>query len=205
MSEVTPSLRRRPALIALGVLTLLCGAILGTASELLAPRIAMARSELIWRDLQAVAPQPYDNDLLHDVLEATDAELLGTQAAVRVFRARHQGKPAGVAIEVVAPNGYNGAVRLLIGIRDDGELAGVRVLEQHETRGLGDGVDQRNSDWLLQFNGRSLSEAQPQRWTVRQDKGDFDALSGATITSRAVTQAIRRSLEYYRLHRDRLW
>jgi electron transport complex protein RnfG len=85
-----------------------------------------------------------------------------------------------------------------------GRLIGVRVLEHRETPGLGDFVEERRTDWIHQFTGRSLEETPAARWQVRKDGGDFDQYTGATVTSRAVTHAVRDSLAYFARHREEL-
>ena len=136
----------------------------------------------------------YDNDPLADRLEVRDPELLGTDASVPVYRARRQGRPVAAIIEAVAPDGYSGSIRLLVGVTPDGRLLGVRVLQHHETPGLGDAIEERRSDWIHAFDGRSLDDPPASRWKVRKDGGDFDQLTGAPVTPRAVVAAIRNVL-----------
>jgi len=136
----------------------------------------------------------YDNDLLADRIEVRDPELLGTDASVPVYRARLAGRPVAVIIESVAPDGYSGSIRLLVGVAPDGRLLGVRALQHRETPGLGDAIEERRSDWIRSFDGRSLGDPPPGRWKVRKDGGDFDQLTGATVTPRAVVAAVRNTL-----------
>ena len=136
----------------------------------------------------------YDNDLLTDRIEVRDPELLGTDASVPVYRARLAGRPVAAILEAVAPDGYSGSIRLLVGVTPDGRLLGVRVLEHQETPGLGDAIEERRSDWIRSFDGRSLGQPLAARWRVRKDGGDFDELTGATVTPRAVVAAVRNAL-----------
>ncbi len=100
-------------------------------------------------------------------------------------------------IPVVAPDGYSGDIRLLVGILANGELAGVRVLNHRETPGLGDAIETRRSDWIRQFAGLSLDAPPANAWTVRKDGGEFDQFAGATITPRAVIKAVRQALVFF--------
>src|SRR5690606_27069458 len=109
------------------------------------------------------------------------------------------------ALTVTAPNGYGGAIRLLVGIREDGTVAGVRVIDHRETPGLGDGIEIEKSDWMTDFEGRSLGDPPVQRWRVKKDGGEFDQFTGATITPRAVVTAVRNALIYFRTHRQALF
>jgi electron transport complex protein RnfG len=139
---------------------------------------------------------PYDNDLLADRIEVVEPELLGTDSSLPVYRARHKGRPVAAIIESVAPDGYSGSIRLLVGVTPEGRLLGVRVLRHQETPGLGDAIEERRSDWIRSFDGRSLSRPPATRWKVRKDGGDFDQLTGATVTPRAVVAAVRNTLTF---------
>jgi electron transport complex protein RnfG len=138
----------------------------------------------------------HDNDLLADRILVSDSELLGSIAPLPVYRARLGGEPVAAILETVAPEGYSGSIRLLVAVTPDGRLLGVRVLEHHETPGLGDAIEERRSGWILSFTGRSLGDPPPQRWRVRKDGGDFDQFTGATVTPRAVVTAVRNVLAY---------
>ncbi|WP_314259135.1 RnfABCDGE type electron transport complex subunit G [Cardiobacterium hominis] len=84
--------------------------------------------------------------------------------------------------------GYNGEIKLLIGIAPDHKtLLGVRVLAHKETPGLGDKIEARIHPWILQFAGKTLENT---RFAVKKDGGDIDSFTGATITPRAVTNQI---------------
>lgn len=147
---------------------------------------------------------PHDNDVLADVVPVADGELLGTSMPLRAWRARRRGEPVAVVLEPVAPGGYGGPIRLLVGIAPDGTLLGVRVVQHRETPGLGDAVEARKSDWILEFAGHSLRDPEPSRWAVRKDGGDFDQFTGATITPRAIVGAVANALRYFEQHRDEL-
>jgi electron transport complex protein RnfG len=138
----------------------------------------------------------HDNDLLADRILVSDSELLGSIAPMPVYRARLGGEPVAAILETDAPEGYSGSIRLLVAVTPDGRLLGVRVLEHHETPGLGDAIEERKSGWILSFTGRSLGDPPSERWRVRKDGGDFDQFTGATVTPRAVVAAVRNALAY---------
>ena len=81
-------------------------------------------------------------------------------------------------------------------VATDGTIAGVRAVKHRETPGLGDKVDLRKSQWILDFNGKSLTNPPPVQWGVRKDGGAFDQFTGATITPRAVVAAVQRALQF---------
>ena len=92
-----------------------------------------------------------------------------------------------------------------MGIYYDGTLAGVRVINHKETPGLGDKIEAKRNDWILQFEGLSLDKPDKNQWKVKKDGGQFDQFTGATITPRAVINALRGALEYFQDNRDKLF
>ena len=152
-----------------------------------------------------VSPERYDNRLDEDTLQIIDPEYMGTDEPVTVYRAYQHGEPVAVLATPVAPDGYSGPIRLLIGVYADGVLAGVRVLSHKETPGLGDPIELGRSDWVLSFTGKSLNNPDSKGWAVRKDGGVFDQFTGATITPRAVVKAARKFLGYFQQHRDQLF
>lgn len=170
-----------------------------------AERIAENERHALLRNLhQIILPTEHNNDLYSDIIEVRDP-LLGSKEPVSVYRARMDGKPIGVVIASIAPEGYGGDIKLLIGIRYDGTLAGVRVITHKETPGLGDNIEVERSDWILGFAGHSLVNPVENKWKVKKDGGVFDQFSGATITPRAVVKEVYNTLRYYQQHRDALF
>ena len=161
--------------------------------------IAANEREVLLRNLyQLLPPDRFDNDIAVDRFEVPPSPLLGTGEASPVYRARLDGEPVAAIFRAVAPDGYSGRIHLLVGVYVDGSVAGVRVIRHAETPGLGDAIELRKSTWILGFDGRSLNDPESSRWAVRRDGGDFDQLTGATITPRAVVAAVKKTLLYYR-------
>ena len=159
------------------------------------------------RQLLEVFPaNTHDNEIVDDTFEL-DAEtpLLGIRETRRGYRVRINGDVIGVILPTTARDGYSGDIRALVGVRQDGTVAGVRVVAHRETPGLGDKVDIRKSDWVTDFNGRSLADPALPGWHVKKDGGVFDQFTGATVTPRAVILATRRALEYANLHKAKLF
>ena len=159
------------------------------------------------RQLLEVFPaNTHDNEIVDDTFEL-DAEtpLLGIRETRRGYRVRINGDVIGVILPTTARDGYSGDIRALVGVRRDGTVAGVRVVAHRETPGLGDKVDIRKSDWVTDFNSRSLADPALPGWNVKKDGGVFDQFTGATVTPRAVILATRRALEYVNLHKAKLF
>lgn len=191
--------------LVLGLLGLLgLGAVSG-AEWLTRDRIAAHRRAVVLREMAALLPaEAFDNDLLTDVVYGRDPRL-GSGQPVAIHRARRQGVPVAAILAPVAPEGYGGPLRLLVGIGADGVVTGVRVLEHRETPGLGDLVEPERSDWMLGFVGRSLTNPTAAGWRVKRDGGAFDQFAGATVTPRAVVRAVHGSLRWFVDHRDRVF
>ncbi len=102
-------------------------------------------------------------------------------------------QPVAAIIEATAPDGYSGAIQLLVGADFNGTVLGVRVTEHHETPGLGDKIERRISDWITHFSGKKIDGATDSHFAVKKDGGDFDQFTGATITPRAVVNAVKRT------------
>ncbi len=169
-------------------------------------RIAAEQHRARLATLNVVLPAAlYDNDPLADRITVRAPAWLGNDDAVNVWRARRAGVGSALVIEAVAPDGYVGPIRLLIGIRADGIVTGVRVTAHTETPGLGDGIDPAKSNWIDRFTDRALGNPARERWEVRRDGGDFDQFAGATVTPRAIVRAVRRTLDYLERHRAELY
>jgi electron transport complex protein RnfG len=73
----------------------------------------------------------------------------------------------------------------------------VRVIDHHETPGLGDKIEERKSDWIkAQFDGKGLGNPSENRWLVKRDGGDFDQFTGATITPRSIVKSVKNTLKF---------
>jgi len=158
------------------------------------------------RRLNEIIPaKEYDNDVYHDCKLVQNEELLGSPDPLKIYRMRNQAENYAVFMTSVAPDGYAAKINLVIGIYNNGEIAGVRVTEHQETPGLGDKIEIEKSDWISQFNGLSLTNTQDELWKVSKDGGQFDALTGATITPRAIVKAVYKSLVFFQQNRQSLY
>jgi len=145
---------------------------------------------------EIIAKDNIDNDLLEDTISITSASL-GIHEPQDVYIAKRDGKAVAAILPVVAPDGYTGSIKLIVGIHSNGDIAGVRVLNHQETPGLGDKIDLKKSPWVLSFNDKSLLNPAEKGWRVKKDGGDFDQFTGATITPRAIVSAVHRALRYF--------
>ena len=183
------------------------GTLLVSATDLMTEdRIAENEKAALLRTLNTLIPRgDYDNDLTTDRIEVASRALLGTGKPLTVYRARRAGRPVAAILTAVAPDGYGGAIRLLVAVRHDGRLYGVRVLQHRETPGLGDAIEADRSPWIHQFDGRSLRDPDELGWNVVKDGGVFDQFTGATISPRAVVKAVHNALIFFDRNRGRLF
>ncbi len=150
----------------------------------------------------ALAGVEYDNNLIETTLTiALPHELPGNEP-VLVYRALFNSEPVAALFVVTALDGFSGPIKLLIGIEAEGTATAVRVLKHHETPGLGDFIDSTKSDWIEQFEDRSLADPDRLLWALSRDGGEFDQVTGASITSRAVLKAIKETLLYFEANRE---
>jgi electron transport complex, RnfABCDGE type, G subunit len=195
----------RHVITPLGILALVCASLLFIVHGFTTGKITANARAFQLRVIDTVMPLPHDNPLYDDFIEVPVTGFTGDEDKITVYRARRDGQPAGVVLMPVTAKGYSGNIQLIIGIAFDGTLLGVSAIKHRETEGLGDRIDQDKSDWIRQFTDRSLAITPVEEWEVKADGGVFDQLSGATMTSRGVVNAVRETLEYYQANRDRLY
>ena len=149
---------------------------------LAAPLLANGRiASPVQRELPDDAPASFENPLSITPI-VTDAEQLG------------------VVLPITAVQGYSGPIQLLLALDQQQRIVGVRAIEHRETPGLGDQIETRKSDWMLAFNGLRYDDLAPDDWAVQNDGGQFDSFTGATITPRAVVDALKETLAYLARH-----
>ena len=191
----------------LALFALVTALILASTDRLTEGRIAESERLAAQKALFEIIPvERHDNDLLFDVQPIPKQywKTLGLKSGGDIHIARQNGQPVAAIIPSITPEGYSGDIAMIVGVNFDGTIAGVRVVEHKETPGLGDKVDLRKSDWILSFNGKSLSNPQPNAWNVKKEKGAFDQFTGATITPRAVIHQIAKTLQYFNQDKERL-
>ncbi len=189
--------------LVLAAVAAICTALVALTYGLAKPRIMANEQAHLEQSLRtALAGIAYDRDLTesrtiipppHELPGADDAELYRVLAGDSVVAA---------LFVVTAERGFAGPIRLLIGVAADGRVTGVRILSHQETPGIGDYIDQDKSDWVHQFGDRSLASPSPDGWAIKSDGGEFDQLTSASVTPRAVIKAIKETLIYFDENRD---
>jgi electron transport complex protein RnfG len=192
--------------LTLAVVAAICTALVAITWHLTAPRIAENEKAALERSLEPTLSDVfYDNDLSESTLIVPPPHELPGKEAATIYRVYSESKPVAAVFVVTARDGFAGPIKLLIGIDYSGKVKGVRVLAHQETPGLGDLIEASKSDWIQQFTGMSLDAPARERWTIRRDGGEFNHLTGASITSRAVVKAVKETLLYFEKHRDSIF
>ena len=185
--------------VILATMTLITSGLLMFTHAITADKIEAIKLANKLSSLHRLIPaQMIDNDLLTDKVEIFEPVLLGHRHAETLYLGRKNNRLNAMAIPVTARNGYSGDIDLLVGVHVGGDLNGqitaVEIIAHKETPGLGDLIEAKKSDWLLQFPGTSLLQPAEKQWRVKKDQGVFDQITAATITPRAVVAAIKQAL-----------
>jgi electron transport complex protein RnfG len=189
----------------LAVFALVTAALIAFTQKATEERIENNIQAALEKSLFELIPEnTHDNEMLNDKV-LLPKKILSNRKARFAYFAFENEEAKAIVLPATAPDGYGGEIKLIIGIFFNGELAGVRLVPPHnETPGLGDGIEIKKSDWMLGFNGKSLQNTNKQQWAVKKDGGVFDQMTGATITPRAVVNAVHKSLLYFKENKDDL-
>lgn len=175
------------------------------------PAIEASAAEEKMKLVNEVLPgNEYDNALLEDKLSLPATKELGLDETSTVYRARKNGEPVALVFEAVAPDGYAGKIKLVLAVRANGQVAGVRVTLHKETPGLGDYIEVKKDKnkahpWITQFQGMSLAAVTDKDWKVKKDGGRIEYHAGATVTPRAVSKAVFKAVQWAETNRNQLF
>jgi Na+-translocating ferredoxin:NAD+ oxidoreductase subunit G len=181
--------------VVLFIITLVAGLSLGYVNDMtLAPK-AKAKLARKVEALKSVLPA-FDND---PVSEVTKVATGLSKDSTELYPAFMDRSFVGAAVTGVSEKGYSGVVRIMVGFRPDGKIEDIVVLEQKETPGLG--TKMKGDKFLRQFRGKDPAAFD---LNVAKDGGEVDALAGATISSRAFTEAAREAYDTFIAQREGL-
>ncbi|MBQ6868870.1 MAG: RnfABCDGE type electron transport complex subunit G [Alistipes sp.] len=173
--------------LVLFTITLLSSAAVGGVYMLTEEPIAQAKVAAVNNALKQVLPE----------YEATTSQDIEVNALpVKVHTATVADKAVGYAVESTSKNGFGGAVRLMVGFDAEGTILNINVLEQKETPGLGTKMTDEGNALLASLKGKDAAQV---KMTVKKDGGDIDALTAATISSRAYAEAVAIAYEAYKV------
>lgn len=184
-------------IVVLGLITLICALLLGVINQVTEPLIEQNEIDTRNAAMAEIIPEAEFEDL-NVVLSAEDAAAAGvslpagrTSAAINgVYKATKGGDDAGYCVQV-QPKGFGGVLTMIVGINADGSIAGAKVTGHAETPGLG-AKAQSDADWIGQYADQPADG----QLAVTKDGGTLNAITGATITSRAVTDGVNTAAQY---------
>ncbi len=179
------------------VLTLICvvaaaalAAVYGLTKKPIADRLRKVKLDAI----ESVLPT-YDNKPDKELKEINlGKDHRGREKKITFYTARKQGAYVGTALEYTT-KGFGGPLTVIVGVTPDGSIHGVNIISHKETPGLGAKVER--PDFLDQFKGKSLANSS---FKLKKDRGDLDQVTGATISSRAMVEAVKFCLGKYQEH-----
>ncbi|WP_094752256.1 electron transport complex subunit RsxG [Psychromonas sp. CD1] len=190
----------------LATFAIICTGAVALINQITQPIIAEQEEKALLSTIDQLIPASlYDNNIIQSCFIIQDDKLLGKGVQQKVFVAKKDKLPVALMLESSTFKGYSGEIKLAIGIFENGTLAGVNVLHDNETPGLGDKIQTKKSNWITVFKGKTYQPSEDKRWEVKKHGGDIDAFTGATISPRAVTLAVRDALIYFQKHRDFLF
>ena len=196
--------QRLKSIIPLTITSIICFIVITIVHHFTKEKIEFNKEQAALAVISEVLPVEYDNNLFQDKIELEVPSYINNTNNLSIYRARLNNQPVAVSLMPIVTKGYNGNISLIIGISYEGELIGIKILKHNETEGFGNQAHQDNSNWLLNFYGQSL-ETSKKDWAIKKDNGEFDQLSGATITSRSIINILYKTLEYYSEHRDKFY
>jgi electron transport complex protein RnfG len=183
-----------------------CAALVATTYLMTRDRIAANEKAWLEKSLKpALAGLFFEGSVSESMLVIRAPHDLPGPDDVIIYRLFAEEKPVAALIAVTARDGYAGPIRVLVGVKYDGAVTGIRILEHRETPGLGDRIVSTRSDWVFQFDGHSLGNPDATGWALKRDGGQFDQLTGASVTPRAVISAVKETLIYFAVHRDEIF
>lgn len=178
-------------LLSLTVICLVAGAILALVNQYTTGPIAASKAATLQNAIREVVPA-FDNDPTAEAFMAATSE----GDSLKIYPALKDGSFVGAAVESSTKKGFSGEIKVIVGFDAAGKLYNYAVLQHAETPGLGAKMQEwfradKNKQSVL---GRSLADG---GLKVSKDGGDIDAITAATITSRAFLDAINRAYSAY--------
>ena len=168
-------------------ITLISGACVGLVNMITVDPIAKAKEAAEKAALAQVLPE----------FDATEmSEHTADELTIVAYKATKGGEVVGYAIKTATKNGFSGMIKMMVGFDTKGTILNVNVLEQNETPGLGAKMTDEGNPLLASVQGK---EAKSVNLKVKKDGGDVDALTAATISSRAYADAVARAFEVFKV------
>ncbi len=186
-------------IVVLGLFCIFSAGILAQVYDVTKGPIAEAKAEEVRRAIRAVLPQ-YDNKADEEVIDRIiGKDKKGNDTFRRVYVGKQEDTLVGRAYVVVAPDGYSGNIEIMMGVSPDGRITGIEIVSHAETPGLGAKIVKEET-WSGKGDGPGglVGKTLANNLKVRKDGGEIDQITGATISPRAIVNAVREGLEFHR-------
>jgi len=168
------------------IICLIAGGLLAKVNSLTEGPIAQAALKKKQDAIREVLPPAGEE------LKISDCVITNAGQIWTFYVGSKDGKYIGTAVETVSHEGYGGDIKLMLGINADGKSQAISILKQTETPGLGANIETKS------FKGNFVDkDLKTTKWQVKKDGGDIDQITAATISSRAVTGAVKAAIEAY--------
>ncbi len=175
--------------LALFLVSLVASTSLAYVYELTKAPIAAAKLKKKTEAIKKVMPQ-FDNSPIEDMFKMN----MQKGDSLECYPAKSRDKMVGIAIKSYTKKGFTGKFWLMVGFTMDGKINNISVLEHKETPGLGDKMEKKKADWSKQYNGKHPKN---NNLKVSKDGGEIDAITAATISSRAYTDDVLRAYKAF--------
>jgi len=176
------------------VISLVSAMALGSVYNLTKEPIELAKRKKQEDAIKQVLPE-FDRVVTYNVKSAQEDDSLQFNLAFK------SDEVVGLAVKTFSKNGFGGQINLMTGFLPDGTINNISVLDHKETPGLGDKMQKSKSDWSDQFKGKHPEQF---KLKVKKDGGDVDAITAATISSRAYVDALQRAYDTYQENKEGL-
>ncbi len=171
-------------------ITLVSATTLGFVYGVTKEPIEKAKSAKTTNALAQVMPK-FDNNPAVDT-----ATYVVDGMPVKVYKGTLAGAVSGYGVETMTKKGFSGEIKMMLGLKPDGEIVNVEVLQHNETPGLGSKMTDPGNVLLVSFQGKNPKDL---KMSVRKDGGDIDAITASTISSRAYVDAVARGYKAFEL------
>lgn len=166
-------------------ITLIASAGVGAVNMITADAIAATKAAATIQAVANVLPEFDSNTMSEQTID---------DMPIKVYTATKGEQTVGYAVESMTKNGFGGVIRMMVGFTTDGKINNVNVLEQAETPGLGTKMCEEENPLLSSIKGKNSWEVE---FKVKKDGGELDALTAATISSRAYYEAVARAYQAF--------
>jgi Na+-translocating ferredoxin:NAD+ oxidoreductase subunit G len=176
-------------LMTLFVVTLVAAGLMGSVFALTKEPIRLAELKKKNEAIEVVVPG-FDNEPSQEV-----KSIFMDGDSIYLYTARKGDKILGTAVETFTNLGFNGRFKLMVGFTPDGSIIDIAVIQHSETPGLGNKMEKGKSNFSVQFMGKNPETF---KLAVKKDRGDVDAITASTITSRAYCDAVQRAYNAFK-------